>query len=168
MQEFQAVRQLWPQTMQPAYYPYESSSSRAGQVGFAAASYDSFVPTDTESDPASSPYSLSAGAIQYQPASSNTSTSQYYYQTHHAVPHRSTDASYVPDYTRGRTRTVIHPSGIPSAQPVRWQPRTLEETRSALLSGAPMDLQLVTFPDSAAHVVDLLLHHNADGGVRRR
>jgi hypothetical protein len=29
-------------------------------------------------------------------------------------------------------------------------------------------MQLVTFPDSAAHVVDLLLHHNADGGVRRR
>ncbi|KAM0924515.1 hypothetical protein ACQ4PT_004847 [Festuca glaucescens] len=194
MQERQTMRQFWTQTTHPsggapilasklfvrppplthpAYNPYEScspinSSSRAGYaspVGFAAASYafGRYVPT--QSVPASSaqkPYNLSAGAIQYQPASSNTTTSQYY-QTHYAVPHRSNDASSVPDYMGGR-RSVVHLSGIPLAQALR-QPRTLEETRSVLLSGAPMDLQLVTFPDSAAHVVDLLLHHNTEEGA---
>ncbi|KAM0920074.1 hypothetical protein ACQ4PT_007732 [Festuca glaucescens] len=147
MKELQAVRQLWPQTTQPAYYPYKSSSpvsssSHAGQVRFAATSYAfrRYIPTESV-PPASSeqmPYTLSGGASHYQPSSS-TITSQYY-QRRYAVPDRSSDALSVPDYIRGR-RSVSHLSGIPLAQTLR-QPRTLEETRSVLLSGALMDLQL--------------------------
>jgi pumilio RNA-binding family len=86
---------------------------------------------------------------QYQPAPLASNTSLQYPQ--HS-PLANQTVSSVPDYASSITHRL---TAIRAQAPAVRRCRTLDETRSELLRG-DMELQLVTFPDSAAHVVRLL------------
>ncbi|XBI69966.1 hypothetical protein VPH35_064571 [Triticum aestivum] len=122
-------------------------------------------------------YTLSAGASQYQPVASPVAASsipninaslQYLYQQQYAMSNQSGAGAYAwsaPDEDKRmdlRLRAIqaaqaqagyVPYRAAPAAQPRRA--RTLEETRSRLLK-APIDVHVVTFPQSPAHVVTLL------------
>ncbi|XP_040244080.1 uncharacterized protein [Aegilops tauschii subsp. strangulata] len=120
-------------------------------------------------------YTLSASASQYQPvtspvaASANANASlQYLYQQQYAMFNQSGAGAYAwsaPDDDKRmdlRLRAIratqaqaghVPYRAAPAAQP--RHARTLEETRSRLLK-APIDVHVVTFPQSPAHVVTLL------------
>jgi pumilio RNA-binding family len=163
MQGLQAARQFWPQ---PAYYPLEEmgSLSRAPAINGGYAPTQSACPY--QSVTASS--SLSAGPGQCQPAPSAASNSLQH-------QHCSIANQTVPDYASSiieRLRAIR--AQAPAVR--RYQSHTLEETRSQLLC-SDMELQLVTFPNSAAHVVRLLqvqeegserIRHSVLAGATRR
>jgi pumilio RNA-binding family len=118
-------------------------------------------------EPAAAPLTLSQYQYQPEPAAAWQTATQYH-QPYAIVPHQPGDASPAPDYgssfhERMRAIQAAQAQAMPSRA---RRCRTLEETRSALLGGAPMELQLVTFPDSAAHVVHLLLCKDAEGHER--
>ncbi|KAE8803854.1 Pumilio domain-containing protein [Hordeum vulgare] len=161
---------------------YFSAQGQSGsQHHFVAASGPSW---------AQQPYVLSASANQYQPvnspvaASSSNTSLQHLYQQQYAISNQSGADGYawaVPDDDRNQVdlrlraiRAAQAQAGhraAPAAQP--RGARTPEETRSRLLR-APIDLHVVTFPQSPKHVVELLqegddkIRLNVLAGVTRR
>ncbi|KAM0890684.1 hypothetical protein ACQ4PT_026893 [Festuca glaucescens] len=162
MQGLQAARQFWPQ---PAYCPLEEmgSLSRAPAINAfvvptqSACPYQSVAPSS----------SVSASASQQcQPAPSATSSSLQYQHCYIAN-------ETVPDYASSIIQRL---RAIRAQAPAVRRCQTLEETRSKLLC-SDMELQLATFPNSAAHVVRLLqvqeegserIRHSVLAGATRR
>ena len=164
MLALQTTRQFWPQTLSP-YYPSAPSGSQHQSDPWSSAPQQqqpctlSASASQYQSGPWSSaqeeqPCTLSASASQYQPQA--VATSSQYQQP-------GVDAPDHGFYKRLRAIEAAQAQAVPPVRERRC--RTLEETRSALLSGAPMELQLVTFPDSAAHVVHLLLGEEEEEGA---
>lgn len=165
--------------------PYVSPIGAAAAANNPSSWYDSsargnFFSTQGQSGAlpswAQKPCTLSASASQYQPvaspveasSSTNTNTSLQYLYQQYASSNQSGAGAYAlsaPDDDKHmdlRLRAIraaqaqagyVPYRAAPAAQPRRA--RTLEETRSRLLK-APIDVHVVTFPQSPAHVVKLL------------
>ncbi|CAM0871770.1 unnamed protein product [Alopecurus aequalis] len=185
----QSARQFWPQAQNGSQHQFDPWSSAQLQPYYSSAQSGSQHQSDPWSSAQQQPCTLSASASQYQPQAVVTASqyhyqpqavvtaSQYQYQPQAAVmasqyqPEAVVTASQyqqsgdAPDYGSSFHQRM---RAIQAAQAQRMPLRerlcrTLEETRSVLLSGSPMELQLVTLPDSAAHVVHLLLQNHAEG-----
>ncbi|KAM0894649.1 hypothetical protein ACQ4PT_024298 [Festuca glaucescens] len=143
--------------------PYYASQYQPEQVAapLTASQYQPYYASQYQPERVAAPQTASqyqpyASQYQSEPAAATLAASQY--EPYAIVPHQSEYGSSF--HQRMRAIQAAQAQAMPSRA---RRCRTLEETRSALLSGAPMELQLVTFPDSAAHVIYLLLHRDGEG-----
>nr|XP_051230099.1 uncharacterized protein LOC127348021 [Lolium perenne] len=164
--QYQADPVAAPLTASQYHQPYYASQYQAQQIAApptASQYHQPYYASQYQADPAAAPQTASQYhqpyyASQYQPEPTAAPLAASQYEPYAIVPHQPEYGSSF--HQRMRAIQAAQAQATPSRA---RRCRTLEETRAALLSGAPMELQLVTFPDSAAHVIYLLLHRDGEG-----